>query len=200
MGVFDPGGGGGPFRGLTEAEICAVDKPFDLFGEFTPKTADEINMMFDILFKCATRAENELAALKAAPAGAFLLSTVELTSAEILVLNTTPITVIKGVPGKIITPLFRVIESDTTGTASPGTSWQTVYNALTSNLLFVAQGTDFNNIRQKFYTTANVTDLSTDTSIVGSSVQIQLSGDPSGGTHFATVRHWYAVITPKSIV
>ncbi len=197
MGAYTQGGGGGR-AGVTTADQFAFDQPYELGSTFTAETAAQINEMFRILFKAATRSQTIINAITTI-SSELLSKTVQLTAVNIAALSTTPKIVVTGVAGQIIVPHLRVIEANTVSGGSPGVTWQTVYRGLLSNLVFASVNTDFNVTRQKWFVDAPTCIIDDNTSLMGQDLLIQTSANPTG-THIATVTYYYTLITPTSIV
>lgn len=99
MPVYTPGGGGGPSRQIDENTTDALSRPYDVGWPATADTMQQINEMFDILFKSNVKRADDITTLQSGLAGISFSSDLItarriITNAEIDTLNATPITIV----------------------------------------------------------------------------------------------------------
>jgi len=119
MGVFDQGGGGGRAPDLSINDNYALDQPYDISGEPTAETMQQINEMFMLLFKDATRNRTRVADIATfdvvppAPGGRQTIYSLyrEFNTTQYRSLSTSPQMLIPAPgPGLIVQPFLWTIE------------------------------------------------------------------------------------------
>lgn len=183
MPAYSQGGGGGR-AGETSTDQFAFDQPFEIGNTFTAETAAQINEMFQILFKAQARAQTRIDTLDAAPAVAasdVLIATINLSNAQIAVLNTTPVINVAGVAGKIIVPIWWELEWETTVVYGSAPNWTLRPTGVVADV-FLTSTSRLNEVRHinqvMTYTTGGYIDNTAD-DLVGTGLEISFSANPT---------------------
>src|SRR3990167_3004593 len=107
MWVFDQGGGGGIAGSIVESDELALDQTYDLYGAPSSIMVGQIDEMFRTVFAALRRFRQQLASLTervtateediiASSNGGLTTNSTTLNNAQILALNTSPVTIISG--------------------------------------------------------------------------------------------------------
>ena len=185
MPVYDAGGGGGRSISLTENTSGILDKPYDISGQFTPDMADKINEMFQQLYK-ATRLNKDSITSITITSGDLLVATRAITEAELEAMDTTAVTVVKGVSNRIIFPVFAVYEKNVTSAYGFSAAFRTRYTGVTTDIFTLTSGqTDLTlartSITYRAIDTVNIANYGSTQELVGVAVESSLSADPGAG-------------------
>jgi hypothetical protein len=190
MGVFNIGGGGGK-AGQPEEDSLILDKPYDVEDPL-------MDEMFAALYKGLQRTQTLIssttatlvtaiaAAAAGSSAGATLTTTsTSFTNAQILTLNSAPITVVTGVAGKIIVPLFVTAEIIRSNAYSASRNLNFVYDGDAAFQAVVASSASFiaNTVVQRiavFYPATWVSVTGT-FNPVGAALKARTTADITGG-------------------
>lgn len=196
MADYPIGGGGGPAGFGTANDGHALDRQYDIFGDWTPDMANQLNEMIGNLFISATKNAAAITALQNVPAAVsatqvWTTSTFTLTELEIESLFTSPKTIITA-PGAGLTVVIgsftlKIVQSVAYG-SNP--SFQVFPQGSGAAALVTAMTSDLNNARDKFFWRYGI-----DASVLGVNVaaytnkpiELSLSADPTTpGTGVAT--------------
>ena len=206
--TYTPGGGGGRAADFTENSTDAVSRPYDLSG-FSADTLQQINEMFDMLFKANVKRRSEIAALEdeetVSTSPDVLVSYMSLDDADLDTLNATPQTIISAPgAGKIVIPFWWSVQvTKAVGVWADTASLRLRYNGI---------ATDLSNNAALALTTAGAMVLTVSTGALATSfntalgatnptnraVEISLTADvtqaPTGGTTTTLVEVAYYIL------
>lgn len=128
--AYSVGGGGGRATPFDENDEYALSKPYDLEG-LSADTLQQINEMFDMLFKALTRAKGEITDLSAATGSG--LSYIEKTYSITDFNSTGTRNALLASPGArvIIVPVHMSVEANITTVSSTGGILELIFDAST---------------------------------------------------------------------
>ena len=202
--AYTPGGGGGRAADFTENSEDALSKPFDVSWPVNADAIQQINEMFDLLFKSMVKRHDELTALtntvnNLSLSSDVLVASTTLTGAQINALSVTPVVLVAAVSGKILVPLHIAVEANTTSitTIGAGHTYTFQWANETASVLVTNITADVSNVRRKYFTSdalnlSITSDAGTD-AIVGSPIDVRMN-TACNGTHEARFTVTYSVI------
>lgn len=148
--AYTPGGGGGPARPFDENDNDALSKPYDIEWPPTADTLQQINEMFDLLFKSITKRKTEISALQAAATSPIIMKTFNLTNAQLIALSTLPVVLVPAQgPDTIIIPVWHNIELAVAVAYTSDPSFQPGFTG-TAGLLLTSLTPTWTTIRRGF--------------------------------------------------
>lgn len=125
---YSIGGGGGKASGPTENEGHAQDKPYDLYFPLTADSVQQLNEMFDLLFKSATKTAADVADAASTSGGSGdVTGPSSVTDGDIALFN--------GATGKIIKDGSKLGTDLVTGPASATTARIATFNGTSGKII-----------------------------------------------------------------
>lgn len=198
--AYSVGGGGGRAASFTENDADALSMPYDLSGPITSDTLQQINEMFDLLFKGMVKRKSEIAVLEDAPAvvQTLLIKEVSLTVAQLRTLNSSPVELLPAVNGYtylLLDPLYAHRTSTVGFSAGATTTVQYGGGGTIGNIssLVSATAAELLIIADTPHHTTTINYIS-DGSPVSQSVVLKGSTDVTGGDSTATLRIPYMLV------
>lgn len=200
MPVYTPGGGGGRSSIFDENPGDALSKPYDVDWPPSADTMQQINEMFDLLFKSMVKRREEIEVLEDAPSAdqTLLIKEVSLTTAQMRSANTSPIELLPAVTGYtylLLEPLYGHRTSTLGFSASP-----------TSNVIYAnggvigVIGSLISGTGGELFIIANTPADGSTINIVSTgspasqAVQLKSSSDVTSGDAVATLRIPYMLV------
>lgn len=195
------GSGGGPAGEFETSDEYALFKPYELFGEPNAYMVQQINEMFEILFKQTHRAKQDIDVVSNITAsGDIFLGSVNLSYTDIQTSNTIPITVVSGVANRIVVPVgIWVWEHDIVSAYGANPSFSLQYRGVATNISGSLSTPAINGTTQRLMYGASTTlNTTVNTNWVGLDIVLISSADQTGGSsankHRVSVP--YMIVTP----